>query len=470
MRASTRALPRLLALLAASLAQACEPTAVRFRIVDAVDQDPYAGADEVRMALRDRDGATLRTWTFSVDATSGALDALPDGTSMSLIVETLTQGRVLARGRSFPFSLGADLPVPHPDLFLGRLGRVGMPLATTPAIGEPLAITATSYGALVIDASGDVHRFDPHDRAGDGAPSFRTVASYPSSGGLAFIGHSSGRLVGIRGDALDAVLVGEEGAIEASDANHAATLVNHRFGAAMVETTSGVVFVGGSASELDAPGTWVTRLAITGAATHPGIAIESLPSLASPLRDATAVRMEVRGRADCPCERVVLVGGFDGVTNLARILSIDPLGVDAPVEAVLPVPLTGAAAFAISEGVLALAGGRDALGFAVDTVDFFVVRVDGIDPLTPSAPPLFFPRDGAASVVLAPGLALVVGGVDSAGAPSDGAELIEFPGNTLATGSLVAPAASPLAVLLRDRTVLTVDALSIGIYVPPRTD
>jgi len=458
-------------LLAAFLLAACE-SQVEFRIVDGVDQDPYAGATDVTLSVRAQDGTTIRSWRFDPLDPRGTLDPLPTGRDMVLVVETSAGGRALSRGRSFPFDLGRRTPNPHPDVFLGRLGRFTIPLLESPTTARPLAIAATDSGAIWIDANGDVFRFDLHDRSGfaasRGAPTSRMVASYPSLADATFTGLPDGSLFGIGGAEARGVLIGSDGEVVATLDASTPELVVHRFGAALSVVGDSIVVAGGAPDEVSAPSASVTRfdrIVDSGVTT---IVATPLEPLASTRRDAVAAPISVRGRSDCPCARIAVVGGRDAVGPRALIALVDPAGVDATIEVQHSAVRPGVAVVAIEDGVLAFAGGRDGLGAPVDTIDLFLTRVDAIAPFSPSPPPLFFPRAGASAVMLSPGLAIVIGGVTSLEAASSAAELIEFAGNTLPTGSLVAPTAHPLAVKLRDRTILTVDAGSVTLYVSPR--
>lgn len=456
---------------AASLLAACE-SQVEFRIVDAVDQDPFAGATDVTLSVRAQDGTTLRSWRFDPLDPRGTLDPLPVGDDMVLVVETRAGGRTLARGRSFPFDLRRRGTLPHPDVFLGRIGRFSTPLTETPATARPLAIAATEYGAIWIDEIGDVYRFDLHDRSGvavvRGEPALSLVASYPSLSDAAFTALPDGALFGIGGAEGRAVVVGADGEVVATLDATTPTLIGHRYGAALAVVGDSVVVAGGAPDVAGTPTGAVTRFDRLVDSTGTTLLATALEPLALPRRDAVAAAISVRGRSDCPCARVAVVGGRDGVGALTFVSLVDPAGADATIDANLAAVRVGVSVVAIEDGVLALAGGRDGVGAPVDAIDLLLLRTDAITPISPSPPPLFFPRAGASSVVLAPGLAILIGGVTTLDAPSNAAELIEFAGNTLPTGSLVAPSANPASVKLLDRTILTVDAGVVTLYVSPR--
>jgi len=460
------------AVLACAFACACDAQPVEFRIVHGSDQDPYVGATDITISLHDRNDETLRSWSFAAPAPRGSLDPLATGHGLRFVVEATAGGRVLARGHSLPFDLGRGLSVPHPDVYLGRLGRFATPLSEPAVTGRPLAIAATSSGAIWIDSIGAIHRFELHDRSAAavsiGGPTLVTVATLATMADASFAALPDGSLFGIGGSDGGAVLLDSSGSVVASLPASTPELADHRFGAAVAYVGGAIVVAGGASSPGGAPTTSVTRFERVTTSGGTTLVPSPLPQLPTARRGARGVAIDVRGRVDCPCERLALVGGDDAGGPRSRVSVIDPFGIDPTIELDHPAIRRDVTAVAIDDGLLLLAGGRDALLAPVDSVDLLVARVDAIVALSPSLPPLFTPRAGAAGVRLAPGLVLVVGGATTLEVPSSAAELVEFPGNTLATGSLVVPVANPSGVLLPDRTVLVVDDASVGLFVPPR--
>ncbi len=467
---------RLFVALAAGLAASCaaEGVPVEFRLVHGPSENPWDGADSLRFVL---EGAAEPTeWTFPIDATSGSVAPLPPGEGLVLRVDVLMGAVTLARGRSFPFDLVEGGAPPHPDLYVGRLGRFAPPVVYVPAIAER-AITVTTDGALLAGADGALRRYRAHDRRDghQGEPTLEVVdtSAVPDAADRSFVGFGPGLLLAFGGAAGDALLYGPDGALLDTLPSDTPGLAPHAFEATAAALGGAAVLLVGGTTSLGGPeSTAVSRIDAIRDGTGNGYRLELVEVLPLPTarKGARAVPVSVRGsgRSDCPCERVLVVAGTRGGSVVARATLVDPYGVDPTVELATDVARDGAALLPILPGHVMVAGGQAADGTAVASVDVLRMQVDTIELTSPAPPPLFYPRRGATGAVFAEGLGIVVGGFDATGAPIATAELIDYPGEALPTGALSSAPGEVHAALLGDGTLLVAGAGLVDVYVLPR--
>jgi len=155
-----------------------DPT-VPFRVVE-VGDDPFFGGTATAIAVSvEHDGVRdeASTVRFAPGARSLQLPSLPFGDAYAIVVETELGGSVLARGRSFPFSVSTQGPSHAPDVSLGVLGRFAS-VSAIDATDAPRLVSPIDDGALVATERGVVH-FVAH--GADARPSARTLAPWPPS-------------------------------------------------------------------------------------------------------------------------------------------------------------------------------------------------------------------------------------------------------------------------------------------------
>ncbi len=447
------------------LAGCSRPAVIAPRIVHNADDAPFLGADSVVISVERAgvpiDGASVRVPDV---ATSFDLEGVPFGESLGLLVESRLGDVVLARGRSFPFdypAAGAP-PTLTPDVFVGTLGRFARTLETDRAI---VAITPTTNGALVATSDGEILAYEAHG-ASDGSARLVPLAQLPERSGASWIALgpvANGRLLGIGGAAGGASLIDADGHVTATLAEGA---LDARSGIALAgaSDSSWVMAIGGRDAAHVAVAD-VVRIDITSTLT-----VSQLPPLDAPRDRASVARVQASDGVDVR-DVVLVVGG--GVPSTVTLLEVS----GGPTEsfAVDP-PLDSRALVAVETGLVVAAGGSDALGAPSDMVDLFVVRLDThprVARFSPAPSLLYAARADAIALGLGPGLALFVGGMDAAGAPVPGAELVEvrldtLPGRVLPTGALAPGAAAAAAARLADRSVLVGGAGVLSAYIPPR--
>jgi hypothetical protein len=445
-----------------------EPTLAP-RVVAGLDDDPLRGADALLIEVR-RDGAPIpgATTRVALPASGFALDHLMLGADLQLFVEARVGDVVLARGRSFPFDFTSSdaPPASPPDVLLGTLGRFTRTLETAERL---VAAAPTREGALVAASDGRVLSYVAHRHA-DGHAELVARSALPERADARWLAVPAqagapiaAGLLAVGGSEPGASLVGADGAVLASLDGTSLPAVE---GAATVASSDGAwaLVLGG----LDAGGQpldTVTRIDLDAADTR----ATALASLPAPRAHATATLLTVDDGGTL--REVVLLAGGDAAGELTVV---DPLDGSARSVGVSPA-LEDRALVALETGLVVAAGGR-AAGATSNEVDLYVVRLDRSPPIervSPAPPRLFAPRADAVALRLGPGLALIAGGVDDAGAPLAGAELIEvrldaLPGDVVPTGSLPTASRARAAVRLADRSVLVVGDGLASVFVPPR--
>lgn len=436
-----RGLPALALLVLAGCAPGTERIA--FHVRGAPPDDPFRGADTLVVAL-ERGGRTVAgtEQIFPIDAPALELVDLPFGEDLALRVEARFGDLVLARGRSFPFDyLAADAaPARPPDVLIGTLGRFAQPLSELPP-GTPLALAPAPDGARVATAS-TVLAYRAH--AAQGVPSLEPIASVPAS--------RAGALWLAAGDDLIALGGAEPGATRFDPEGRARELAldgSPRAAAALPDGERVIVWLAdGSVVRVDPDAT------------------AELARLDAPTADAVALAVPAR-LGDRDVVRVLLADGD-------RAFVVDPEGIVAPSSASLAPARRGRVIAVVGTGLVLVAGGVDEAGVVSDEVALWVLRPDrdpSLEAVSPAPPLLFAARARASVASFGEGLLLISGGTGAAGEPLASAELIDataLPGDVVATGALPFADARPLAVSLRDRTVLVAGAGGIAVYFPPR--
>lgn len=175
-----------------------------------------------------------------------------------------------------------------------------------------------------------------------------------------------------------------------------------------------------------------------------------------------AVTLEVAGER----RWFALVLSDDG---LAWVL--DPRGARSPRSSSIAIDhLDGAAVAALGPGLVLVAGGRDAAG-ASARIDLLVASEDGVEVLSPR--PLAVERVGAAAIPFGVGRALIVGGRDAFDLARDTSELFEvrvdnLPGDAVPTGRVPVPVGRPMGTAIDDGSVLVLDRDLLAHYFSPR--
>jgi len=456
--------------LVAGLASACAPNGARvpFRVVTLGD-DPFFGSTATAIAVTvEQHGVRnlASTTRFAPTDRTLTLPPFPFGSDYSIVVETELSGFVLARGRSFPFSVterGADR---MPDVSLGVLGRFGTALhgdASDPFV----FVTASDDGAVLASPLG-VSRFIAH--GSDGRPRLTSRAPWPSTRvGGTFSSLGAG-LLAVGGASAGATLVDADGGLLAQlDARD----VRVSAGVALVPLDAASVLAIGGAMPDGTQVDDVVRIAWDGSA----LSATRLTPLPAARADARAVLVTVRdGSSLVP--RVMVLGGQGTLGPLGDALLVDPADRIGPISVPLASPFTHAAVHAIDTGLVLVVGGRDAAGMVTGAVTILVVQPNQspvITALSPAPPPLFRARVDAAAVELGTGLALVVGGVDASGAAVREAEIVEvsldfITGNVVLTGSVPTATIPTAATRLSDHTILVAEGADLSLYFSPRVE
>ncbi len=453
------------------LALGCGPEHARvpFHVI-VLGPDPFFGgtvSDVVvsieRGGIRD-ESVTTR---YAPDARELVLPPLPYGDDYALIVETELGGLTLGRGRSFPFAVrpeGADHP---PDVTLGALGRFAS--LTAGASAPPWQETwATDEGAMLTSSAG-LATFVAHD-AVTGAPRLSPTVSWPPA-------HLGGSGVALGGGAL--VVGGAEAGAELvlGDGSVAGRLgpevLRATRGMSVVAVDGTTVLVAGGAAADDTPVLDVVRVVLGDA----GLSASTLAALPSARVGAAPLLIEARGGTRGVESRVLLLGGTDATgARTSEVALLDPTGAAAPFVVSPAIPTSESAACALDVGLVLVAGGRDDAGTVVADTNLLVVQLGSpptIEVLSPAPPPLFRARAGAYALAFAPGVALVVGGLDAAGLPLADTELAEvrldsLPGSVVLSDGLATPAAGSTGTRLHDHTLLVTAGDSVSLYFPPR--
>lgn len=389
-------------------------------------------------------------------------------------VELLAGGRIVGRGRSFPFTTdGEGLPNPV-RLLVGRVGHFADPLPGPPpwaGTARPLGIAAGGDGAIIGTSDGLVYRY----RLGtQGRPRIDLVSAVPARAGARWAALPDGALVAVGGAAAGATLFDPDGGIASSTAGEAsALLVPHRLGAAVVaaDPTSLDAWVfGGSLPPEGLPSTAAARIR---RGLDDRITVDVVSLLPRPRQDARAVLLPDVVDGGNPEPRTLLLGGnapgeaivFDPDRERYREASLlGPPGSDRGD----PLPETAGIVDLADELVL-VAGGRDAAGRALDSLRILQLGDDLGEPL--AEPPLRRPRVQPGVVRFGEDAALVVGGLFENEVPSSTAEVVRIVRRfevevTPTPGVLPAPFPSPVAVRLADGTVLVVDAGAVALWFP----
>ena len=476
-----------LGLLLVGACAAEDGAAIDFRIVHASDDDPYAGGASLVVGLQQVGGTQLQSeLSFPIDADSGEAPLVPDGDGWVFRVEVRAPapsgGRfALANGRSFPFSVrDGTPPADRPDVLLGSLGRFLTPTEDALPIAA-VAAAPIEGGALIATVEGDLFRYRAHDASRDGAAALSHVTAVPERAGAHWIAVGAGLLLAVGGVEPGASLHDASG--ETLAMLDGAAVARHAHGAAAVAVPQdrAALLLGGAAHPSGPAERAITRIAVEADATGRFRlrATRAAVDLATARMNGTGVAVPVHDPdGACPCARVVLFGGTNGLSHLRSVELIDPAGRDSSVMLVvtpeLDGPVHGAAAAAVDEGFVILAGGVAPGEPPTGRVVALDVRPGSIRLVSPDPPPMMPARTGAAALRFGGELVLVVGGVDATGAAVGSAELYDFEtnrfGEVASTGALPAAQRSPVATLLADGTILVAGEDHPAIYFPPRGD
>lgn len=470
---------RATAMIALALLSACADTegaVVDFRIVHAPSDTPYAGADTIRITLERADRAALFELTAPVSAVEGEVPLVPDGEGYRFRVEALASPIVFARGRSFPFSIeGGQAPSRRPDVLLGTLGTFVAPAGdATP--GRVVAVAPAEGGAILVTEDGGLLRYraHTHDDAHDGEASVETVARVAERAGARWAPLAGGLVLGVGGASPGASVHDASGAMLASTEADALSAQHHGAAIATLPDAPSALVLGGAAGPLDAPTAQVTRIDVEPREDGTlGIRVSAVQPLSTARRSATAVAVPVHDPdAECPCARVVVIGGTDGVREIRTAELVDPAGGDAPVTLEVDGALDGAAAIAVDTGLVLLAGGRSADGVPVPWTRALDVQPRALRVISPEPPALLVPRSDAVAVRFDAGLVLIAGGRGPDGAPLASAEIYDFEiarfGEAASTSALPVPDGRPRGATLADGTVLIAGDVGPHVYFPPR--
>lgn len=487
LRGSASALLLSLGALACAADDGPAATEIDFRIVTGADDDPWAGGSSLVVALEGPDQASLEQIEFPITATSGRAPAVPDGDGFRFRVDVLTaDGFVLARGHSFPFSVlggeasfAGERPALRPDVLVVPLGRFVMPLGVAgdlPPAERVAVLAAVDGGAVLATADGRLYEYVAHayDATHDGEASLRQLAGGAREDATwAHLG--DGLLLAVGGTHAGATLYERNGAAVATLDGSALGDQRAEVAVAAIPGARAALVIGGAPSAGAAPTDRITRVDAT--LTTEGwslSATELSHRLVDARRDASALAVPVDDpSADCPCSRVLVVGGEGETGRLSSAEVVDPEDVDTPAAAPVGPATRDVALAVVDHGLALLAGGRGIDGRAVADVRTVDVRAGAAPQLvTPAPPPLATPRASAAAARFGNGLLLVVGGVGVDERPLASAELYDFEadrfGEEAVTGALPVAQGAPRATALDDGTVLVIDEPGVAVYAPPR--
>jgi len=459
------ALPRAAIASILGLAACGMPAPLTPRVVHGIDDSPLRGADTLEIVV-ERGGVALEATATLVPlpAVSFEILGVPLGTGLDLRVEARAAAVPLARGRSFPFDYSSAAQMPSsPDVFIGSLGRFARTLETST---ELVAIAPGRDGALVASRDGRVFAYLAHGAA-DGSATLverALLAEHAHASFVAIPSPDGSATLLAYGGARDAVTwLDGEGATRATLPPRSDGPID---GVALAAASDGtwVLAVGGRDAG-GAPLATIERIDLGTAMTR-----VSLPPMPEGRAGATASTLEVEVGGSV--REVVLVAGGGAPSSFVLI---DPI--EGTVRSVSIEPALDARALvAVENGLVVAAGGVDTLGVVSDAVDLYVVRPDRDPPIarvTPAPEPLFAARSSAVPLRLGPGLALFCSGLDDAGAPVRGAELVEvrldaLPGDVVPTGALPVDARALAMARLADRSVVVVGPGLAAAYIPPR--
>ena len=451
---------------------AADPVAVSFRVVTSPDDDPLRGATSLRVVVS-RVDVEIAATEVPIAAGLPTVPEAPFGTDYRLRVEARDRSVVLARGSSFPFDVDLDGAIPAPRVLIGRVGRFA-PVPAVPATTRPdgavVAALATVSGALLVTELGTVYVYRQHPSP-PSQDALEVLAHLPSRERATWCVLPGPRLLGVGGAVAGATVLDENGAVLVTSVDPG--LVAHRDGAALIALEGDApvaLALGGAPAALEPPSAAVTRLELLADDT---LEVRPLPLAALPTACAHAraalVHVDVGGVAE---QRVVLAGGVGalGATGVAAL--VDPSGRAASSEVALGSSLRSSIVVGLSSRLVLVAGGATDAGVPSDVAHLLSADSSGLSVVAPPPHPLYVARVGAASLKLAEGLVLVVGGTGTAGAPLTAAELVRvdletFPGAALPTGSLPWPQSAPQLVVLGDGSVLSADATGLAFYIPP---
>jgi hypothetical protein len=452
---------------------------IDFRVVTAPGADPFAGAEELVVALEEegRDSSLLEL-RYPIEAASGRLGDFPYGRGYRFRVDALFRGVLLSRGHSFPFAVTVGEPLRRPDVFVGRVGLFVAPIIGSSPGASFRVIHAIDEGALLATSDGTIFRYLAHSEMLDGSPELEEVGNAPYLSGAAWIGLGDGLLLAVGGVRGGAHLFDSSGAALSSLPRFA--LADQLEGQTLVALpgSSSALVIGGAPGPDDADLADVTRVdvIVTDAGTSTLIA-SSLPPMPRARRDATAVVTAVNIDADVLTYRVLLTGGTERGRDASSVLVIDPEGDQETREWDLGQSLVGAAIAPIFAGRVVVAGGRDQDGRPLSSVRVISLRTDAaggleLDLVSPPPDPLFEARTYPVALPLGEGVVLIVGGRGEEDRPLASVELFDareglFPGRFDPTGPLPAPSGAPRAALLGDGSVLVAHEQGLAIYVPP---
>jgi hypothetical protein len=353
---------------------------------------------------------------------------------------------------------------------IGVLGLFGRTTPTGPETA-PLAAIAVHGGAVLVTGAGRLWRYEAHhdDAEGphrDGHARVSLIANATIGPDAAWVALGDRGLLGLRDDRVE--LWSAEGVRLAQLTD--ARLRAHGAHPAIVALDDGALVIGGEAGAV--PSAAISRVRVEASG---GVSLEPLAPLAEGLSGAGAVTLRVRDQGDALLERVLVYGGRTAAGPVHRLLLLDPDSRDPTVQARTDVSITpyGAGSAALSIGLVALAGGADAMG-VTDAIVLVQIRASGIESVSRLRFGLSSPRRDPAIAVIGDGLeaiALIAGGTGALGAALSDADLLEVPlgpADVFATGSLPAPAAAPVALALHDGSVLVAGEGMTAVYISPR--
>lgn len=446
------------ALVIAWLGGGCAPPdALRFRLVQGLDDDPFVVGTTLALGLEGSDAQVAFEETFPLGAPELELGPLPHGGPLRLRAEVRSEAVVLARGYSFPFTHLPEAPAAFaPHVLVGSLGRFTRTTVEQPD-SPALAIAPAPDGARLVTSAGTVYAYRVHGPDGD--PVLEVLGRAPPhriTGVWAPVGRSGFLAVG--GSSRGASFVDAD---TAESLEAPSLLVEHGADPLLVGFDDGVLVVGGlTAAGPSAAVTWVERRA-------DGLVAAAREPLSEPLArgHAIAASVEVAGEA----RPVALVLASTGAAWV-----VDPTGERGATrsEPVLD-HLESAGVAALGPGLVLVAGGRDASGPSA-AIDLLILRDERVAVLAPRPRALAVPRLHPTAVPFGLGRALVVGGRDGLELPHDTSELFEvrvddLPGDAVPTGRVPVAAADPRGVALDDGSVLVVDRALLAHYFSPRS-
>ncbi|MCB9628715.1 MAG: hypothetical protein H6725_15190 [Sandaracinaceae bacterium] len=424
-------------------------TLVSFQITRDPDEDPFPGATDVLVAVR-QDGVALPRAVARTSLARGTFDTptVPFGAGYTLRVDVLDGELLLARGTSVAFAVSSAGDESLPPVFVAPLGR----FASVATRSAPVPVAAALAGERVVlgNADGSVSALALSDSS--------TEQQVAPAAGRRFVSLPGGLLAVAASEAL---FVDDEVHV-----NNDPSLARHGADALLVPVLPGdasepcAYIVGGRSAPRA-----LTRLCVTGGV----LSATAQPDLGQGGWGGLGAYVTLAGDE----RRIAWVAREDagGVSTALTVLNPD-----APAEvasAALDLPTTGAVVVPHGMGELLVIGGRTQGGVVLDQVARVVLQTGAGSPAVRAAPspePLFSARQGARASWVADGIYLVYGGTNASGVPVPRAELVDvrsFPGSVAPTGQL--PTADPLVVLpIDDHAQLAVSAAGVWRYASPR--